>query len=265
MKSIILASIFLLDLSLCAAQKDLPTGNSKYFILGIGLPLYKVRDQAHSPLIYGGLGVQIRLGYEDINRSYAGRAILTYTISTIKPDAKPRPKRFLSEADLNNIQLSLACYKRVGDYIPGIPAYFVGGVLTLYIDTRAYNLPSNNILGFETNASLNAGGMIHDAISNNWSMEYETYFAFLTYGIRSNYIGTPIQGENFRLPKLSKWAQWAYFDKVFRWYNHFDADQQINDERQRQISYIWDFHYNNLSNPLKSTQTGFNYTSLFHM
>ena len=247
------------------AQRELPIGNNNYFFLGIGLSIHKIRDEAHSPLIYKGLQTQLKIGFENINQQYDAKLMLTYSLGILRPHGIPKPKTTLSEADLNHIQFAFAYYKHIGDYIPGIPNYFFGGALTFYLNALNYNLPSNNTIGLESFAAINIGGLMHNRINKLWDMEYELYTPCLSYGIRPTYVGMPLQRENFKLAKINQWAKWATFNKVFQIYSRLDADQLITDYRRRQFSYTWDYHYNTLSKKLQSVNSALEYESLIKM
>ncbi len=265
MKQAIILLILFFSTIKSGAQTDFPAGPSKYFFIGLGLPFYKIRDQAHSPLIYRGTQIQLRVGMEDVNREYVARAALVYSIGLIKPGGKPKPKNTLSVAESQKVQFILGFYKNVGTGIDRAPHYYLGGAITAYVDVRSYNLPSNNLIGLDVNGALNAGGFFRNNLNNKWKANYEFFTPLLTYGIRPNYIGAPLQRENFKLASTTKWAQWSTFNKSFRWYNRFDVEQQSNDYRRLQLSYIWDFHYNELAATLKSVEYGISAQELFKL
>ena len=84
--------------------------------------------------------------------------------------------------------------------------------------------------------------------------------------MRPNYIGLmPLTTGDFSVKKVLQTGKFVTVNKVFRLYNRLGFDQQINDHRQRRLSYTWDGLMNNVSRPLRSVSAGLTYESLFKM
>lgn len=249
------------------AQDPLTPRGSSYFFLGLGLPIVKVRDVGHSALIYKGLNPSLRIGYERIGTDVVSRITFSFSSGQIKPKTRPKPDKQLSSAETGTFEVSYAYYRRVGDAYDaeGLNRYF-GGAVTLLFDGRNYNLPSNNLFGYQANLSLNAGGYVQKKINNAWRFNDELFTPLLTFAMRPNYIGLmPMTSNDFSAKKVMKTGKLVTVNKVFRLYNRFGFDQQINDHRQRQVAYTWDAHINNVSRPLRSVSAGLSYESLFKM
>jgi hypothetical protein len=267
MKSLLVLFVGLLfSTILCAQEPFTPRGN-QYFFLGLGLPITKVRDQGHSPLIYKGVNPTLRIGHERIGTDAVSRITVSFSSGQIKPNTRPKPEKQLSSADIGIIEVSYAYYRRANaNYEPeGLNQYFGGGISFLF-DGRNYNLPSNNLFGFQSNLSLNAGAFVQKKINNSWRMNDELFTPLLTFALRPNYIGLmPLTTNDFSAKKILKTGKFVTVNKVFRLYNRLGFDQQINDHRARRLAYSWDGIVNNVSRPLRFVSAGLSYESLFKM
>lgn len=251
--------------SLFAQDPLTPRGNS-YFYLGLVLPIVKVRDEGHSSLIYSGMNPTLRIGHERIGTDVVSRICLSFSVGEIKPKTNPRPEKQLSKAEVSTFEVSYAYYRRVSVYdTEGVNRY-VGGALTFLFDGRNYNLPSNNLFGYQANLSVNAGGFVQKKVKNSIRVNDELFTPLLTFAMRPNYIGLmPMTSNDFSVKKVLKTGKFATVNKVFRLYNRLGFDQIINDHRQRRIAYTWDGQVNNVSRPLRSVSAGLSYESLFKM
>lgn len=237
-----------------------------YFFLGIGVPLTKVRDEAHSPLKYTGFAPTLRIGYENINEKYVTRIVFSGAFGMATPKSKPKPKFNLSNLDMSNFQINYAYYRLNGAYDTEGWNYYLGGALTLTFDIRNYNLPSNNLVGYQTNASLNFGTFVQKKLSDNWRFNYEAFTSILSYSLRPTYLGMlPMKNSDFNAKSVFLNGKLVTLNKLFRFYNRFSFDQQINDHRQRRLYYSWDYHNNTVSKHLQSITGGLGYESLFKM
>ena len=267
MKSIRILVFSLLAASSMLAQEPLTPRGDTYFFLGLGLPIVKVRDEGHSSLIYRGLNSTLRIGYERIGRDAVSRIVFNVSIGQIKPNTRPKPDKRLSSAETNTFEVSYAYYRRINSAYEaeGWNRYF-GGALTLLFDGRNYNLPSNNLFGYQANLSLNAGGYVQKQINNTYRLNDELLTPVLTFAMRPSFIGLmPMTSNDFSAKKVLKTGKIVTVNKVFRLYNRIGFDQQINDHRQRRLSYTWDGILNNVSRPLRSISTGLGYESMFKM
>ena len=265
---LIYTTIFSVFLTTFLGAQDLltPRGSS-YFFLGFSLPLVKVRDEGHSTLLYRGLNPTFRLGYERVGTDVVSRISVSFSSGDIKPKTRPQPDKTLSKAEISTIEISYAYYQRLGNAYDteGVNRY-VGGALSFLFDGRSYNLPSNNLFGYQANLSLNAGGFFMKKINNTVRANDEILTPLLTFSMRPNYIGLmPLTTGDFSVKKVLQTGKFVTVNKVFRLYNRLGFDQQINDHRQRRLSYTWDGMMNNVSRPLRSVSAGLTYESLFKM
>ena len=267
MKSLTLIFATLFLSSNLLAQDPLTPRGSTYFFLGLGIPFTKVRDEGHSSLIYQGINPTLRIGYERVGTDVVSRITFSFSSGEIKPKTRPKPEKQLSNAEISSFEVSYAYYRRANDVYDteGVNRYF-GGVITLLFDGRKYNLPSNNLFGYQANLSANAGAYFQKKINNSVRINDEVYMPLLTFAMRPNYIGLmPMATNDFSAKKIMKTGKLTTVNKMFRLYNRFGLDQQINDHRQRRLSYTWDTHINRVSRPLRSVSTGLTYESLFKM
>jgi hypothetical protein len=253
------------------AQESTTAKGETYFFLGVALPIVKVRDVGHSPQIYQGLGPTLRVGYERIGQKQVARVMGSVTFGGTKPKSKPKSTRQLSSGDITQINFSYAYYQNTNkNYVLDDWNGYVGGAFTVMVDMRGYDLPSNNLLGFQMNTSLNIGGFANHSIDRHWQFNYEAFTPILSYSVRPNYVGMfPISvgslaGRNVTLEML-KAGKLVTVNKLCRFYNRFSFDQHINDHRQRRFSYAWDMLHNRVSQPMTSVMGGFGYESLFKM
>jgi hypothetical protein len=258
---------------LCAtlnAQEPLTARGDKYFFLGLSLPITKVRDQAHSPQLYQGLTPTFSIGHDRIGQNIATRFAFSYTLSLIglTPKTRPKPERQLSSADVSAVHFSAAVYKRVGTFDAAGWNRYVGGALTFTFDSRQYSLPSNNIFGYQINTSLNAAGFVQKKIDKAWYFNYEAATPLISYALRPNHIGMPpmTTGDfSGSIKRILTSGKIVTVNKLFRFYNRFSFEQQINDHRKRRYTYTWDASVNRVSQSLNSVTAGLGYESLFKM
>ena len=254
----------IISINIQAQDPQLP--RQVYFFLGVGLPIMKVKDEGHSPLKYQGWTPTVRLGYEAISKTEVSRIAISAGLGVAKPYSKPKAQRNPSSTDVTNIQFSYAYYTRSGAYdTEGWNTYF-GGALTVSFDIRNYTLPSNNLVGYQANASLNMGAFAQNKLSDQWRFNYEAFTPIISYTLRPNYLGMlPMKGTDFNAKNVFSNGKIVTMNKLFRFYNRLSFDQQIKDYRQRRLYYSWDYHSNTVSKNLKSVSGGFGYESLFKM
>jgi hypothetical protein len=259
-------TVLCISLTYNILAQDLTAKNNTYFFLGLGVPLVKVKDLAHSPLTYRGIAPTLRVGYESNTTGYLSRISFSASFGSANPKSKPKAERTLSSLMMTNVQFNFAYYKQLGTFSTEGDNSYLGGNFSFYLDMRDYNLPSNNLTGYMINTSLNVGGFYQNKMSDKWRLNYEAYTPLLTYSLRPNYIGMlPLKGEDFSPKKILSTGRFATFDKFFRFYNRFAFDQQIKTYRSRRLSYFWDYHWNAISKPIKSVTGGVGYESFFKM
>lgn len=272
MKSLPFIVFFSLVSTLSTAQ-DLLENRGNYFFIGFSLPIVKVRDLGHSPQLYQGLVPTLSIGYQQIERDYVFRQSVSFSFSmgpfgTIAPKTRPKPQQQMSSASVNAFQVSAGLYKRVGDYDTEGWNRYIGGALTFTFDGRLYNLPSNNLFGYQCNTSLNVGGFVEKKLSETWRFNYEAFTPVLSYALRPNHVGMiPLTTGDFSdgFKRFIKSGKVLTVNKLFRFHNQFSFNKQINDHRQRQFSYTWDAVVNRMSQPLNSITGGLGTESLFKM
>jgi hypothetical protein len=272
MKSLQITCIFALLSATLLAQEPLTARGNKYFFIGLSLPITKVRDQAHSPQIYRGLTPTLSIGHDRVGQDVVTRFAFSYTFTPfggIAPKTRPKPERQLSSAEVSLMHFSAGLYKRVGKgYDTEGWNSYVGGSLSFTFDGRMYNLPSNNLFGYQVNTSLNAGGFVQKKLDKTWRFNYEATTPLLSYALRPNHIGMPpmTTGDfSGSVKRMFSSGKVVTVNKLFRFYNRFSFEQQINDHRKRRYAYTWEACMNRVSQPLNSVMGGLGYESLFKM
>ncbi|MDZ7879883.1 MAG: hypothetical protein U5L45_19555 [Saprospiraceae bacterium] len=270
MKSLPVICFFFFLATTLIAQEPLSARGDKYFFIGVSLPLSKVRDQAHSPQIYQGLTPTFSIGHDRVGQNIAARFAFSYTLSLagLRPKTRPKPERQLSSADMNVLHFLGGVYKRVGNYDKDGWNRYVGGALTFTFDSRLYNLPSNNLFGYQVNTSLNVAGLVQKQLDNAWRFNYEGVVPIVSYALRPNHLGMPpmTTGDfSANIKRMATSGKVVTVNKLFRLYNRFSFEQQINDHRKRRYTYAWEASVNKISQPLNSVVAGLGYESLFKM
>ena len=260
-----LTTTFVLFVIALQAQ-DFNIGNT-YFFLGARLPLIAVRDVGHSPLIYRGLVPTLIVGYEKSTHDFVSRFEARVGIGNASPKMKPHTDRMLSSADVNNIEISYSYFSRLNQYAFDDLNNYLGGRFSILIDAREYNLPSNNLMGYHVNASLNIAAHTQKKLSDSWLFQYEAAVPFLAFSVRPNYNGTfpDLGSESGLAKKFIKSGVFVTIPTYFRFTNNFSFVQNINDGRERRLSYQWDYLHQNRINPLTFISGGIGYESLFKL
>jgi hypothetical protein len=264
MKSYSFILLFIFNCFTIVAQEIKPP-RPQYLFLGFNIPLVKVRDLAHSPLLYKGFTPALRLGFERLNEKYVSRISVSASFGQARPKMQQKKERHLSVVEVSNVQLNFAHYAILDKYDTEGWNRYVGGALTFTFDTRNYNLPSNNLFGYQANVSLNGGGFVRKKISNTWQFNYEAFTPVLSYALRPNYLGMlPLKGGDFSPKNVFTNGKIVTFNKLFRFYNRFAFDNQFKDYRARRMAYYWDFHANYVApKPLHSVESGFGFEALY--
>jgi hypothetical protein len=265
MKIQLLFAFFSLNTLFLLAQ-DLKPPRERYFFLGLGIPLATVRDEAHSPLKYQGFAPTFRLGFENINGDFVSRITASASLGTAKPKTRPKPERMLSGMEISTFQINYTYYSILNTYKKTDWNSYLGGAATLTFDLRSYNLPSNNLLGYQVNFSLNLGGFSQKQMSDRTRFSYEIFTPIVSYAMRPNYVGMiPTKGGNINPQNIFLNGRLVTIDKLFRLYNRFSLDQQIKPYRAHRLFYSWDYYNNTVSKPLKSIIGGLGYEALLKM
>jgi hypothetical protein len=265
MKTRLFASFFL-TLSILLPAQDLKPPRDNYLFLGFAVPLVTVRDEAHSQLKYRGFTPAFRVGFENINGDFVSKLTVSVALGRTKPKTKPKPERMLSGMDVSNIQLNYSYYTILNTYNKKDWNQYLGGAATVTLDLRSYNLPSNNLLGYQINFSLNVGAIVQKQLDDRNRTNYEVFTPLVSYSLRPTYLGMlPIKGSDMNPMTIFSNGKIVTVDKLFRLYNRFSVDQQIKPYRAHRLFYSWDFHSNMVSKPLKSVMGGFGYEALFKL
>ncbi len=257
----------LLLLSICyttQGQEATPPRNT-YFFVGMGFPIVNVRDQAHSPLLYRGMALSVRMGLERLSNNSVSRFSASLNFGYAAPKMASKKEKHLSRLNLMTTDIGYAYYRLIDKYNTEGWNHYAGGAITFTFDNRSYNLPSNNLFGYQMNTSINVGGFIHKKMNDKWAFNYEAYTPLLSYALRPSYLGMlPMKGANISPQNMLANGKIVTVNKLFRFYNRFALDNQFKDYRARRLSYTWDFHANYVApKPLHSILSGVGYESLY--
>ena len=185
--------LYLLLASSLSAQERQPlvTGEGTFLTIGLGFPIYTVRDKINSPLAYRGRGINIRLEVEQVKRNWLSQVRLAFTTGRLR--AKVRPKRDINKpASLNDLRLGFGWYRNLGEVRPtSESAQYAGLSFMLNMDDRNYPLPTNNTGGQHYRISARAGALDRRGLGNGtrWALTSQVDVPLLTKLYRPTYIG----------------------------------------------------------------------------
>lgn len=185
--------LYLLCASALSAQEQRPliTGEGTFLTIGLGFPIYTVRDKINSPLAYRGRAVNIRLEAEWVRENWLSQVRLAFSAGSLR--AKVKPKRDINKpASLADLRLGFGWYRNLGTIEPtSESAQYAGLSFMLNMDDRDYPLPTNNTGGQHYRISARAGVLDRRGLGNNtrWALTSQVDVPFLTKLYRSSYIG----------------------------------------------------------------------------
>lgn len=260
---------------MCVAQENAPppAAVGTYFFLGFEMPLFRVKDRANSPQAFEGYAYKISFGYERVRQRFISRFKGSYAFGSGSPKTRPKGKP-QTGVSLNDFDFSYSYYRNVRNVADtaannfAVQGNYIGGTVRFLVDMRQYSLPSNNVMGFQANLTLNGGAWIRQNINKNWRFNYEASTPLMALTLRPSYIGLPIMRDTFNVSPSSilKSVQFATIPKFVGFENTFSFDQQINDYRARRISYNWFVLANSRAKkPVIMSGGGFGYQSLFKL
>jgi len=225
------------------AQPDtppLPTGT--YWSAGIGIPISTVRDRAHSPLAYRGMGFRTFFTHERIRSNRVFRSQLTLTNVQLRPYSRPKLSS-RQAAKLNEVLWTFGYFSQVSPNTNPESVQYVGGSFTLHANTRSYPLPSNNKTGFAVALSVNLAGMDRRQLDgNDWTSVSTAEIPLLSLLARPGYVGIPESVAEQKVTFKSIWKpfQVVSLNKFFRLSTQINVDHRRRDWRYDRFSYQWD-------------------------
>ncbi|MGH1434049.1 MAG: hypothetical protein ACRBG0_06275 [Lewinella sp.] len=229
-----------------SAQENILNTNGKYLTIGVGIPIHTVRDQAHSPFAYRGSGFRVFTNFEEVKDNGVFRLSFSIESATLKAKIKPRQDT-KGATELNNMELSVGYYARVGDDASSDNRQYVGGAYNLQFNNRSYPLPTNNTQSLLFQSSLSVGALDRRSIdgSDRWMATTRIDLPLLTALYRPTYIGI---GPFLHIPKVGgkeffKNLEIVTLNKFFKIAVGVDADHQARDWRTDRIAYDWSLLY----------------------
>ena len=257
----LLAGLFLSGL--LPAQEAALKGDGDFFTLGVGIPINTVRDRAHSPLAYRGSGFRIFTTYENIRPEGVFR--LNFSMDNVSLKAYVRPRQDVKrEAGMNDLNLSLAYYTRIGNAENAADRQYFGGVYYLQVNQREYPLPANNISGFLLHTSLGVGALDQRSLeTDQWTLNSTVDLPLVSAIFRPAYIGLPdvLSVQKVKFGTIVRNFHLVTVNQFFKINVGFDFDKTRQTWRTDRYSYNWNLLYTPLptNKSLLSTTASFNY------
>lgn len=238
-------------------------GEGEYWTLGIGIPIATVRDEAHSPLAYRGLGIRFWLTYEDIRPRGVWRIQTSFNNIGMKAYVRPR-RRVKQSTNLRDFQFDFGYYRGLGGRAEGRDNQYAGARITLRTFNRQFPLPTNNVNSLLLATSFDVGVMDRRQFNNaRWSATSSLDLPVVTALLRSTYIGVlpVITTPNAELGDLIPKMRLVTVDKFFHPDLRVQVDYAARPWRFDRIQYQGDFLYTPLptGKPLISTSGSLGY------
>jgi hypothetical protein len=264
---ILILLAFLLIFNDIYSQETPILEKNKTFVIGLGIPIFKVRDKGHSPLMYKGISTSIYLAFEnyDIDKYVSHKLIFHF--GDLTPKFKPKANNPTNKVALNFLEYKYTNTNRIGDLDigPNITSQNIGYTLSVRSDVRIYNLLANNVVGFYS--SLFSIGpayrYVHLANDRSNKIVVQGDLNLLSVAMRPNYLGT-IEFSGF---KPSKFEILKKF-KVAPFWKDFIISTDFNTQFKHRnsfstLGYNWYYQHNTQSQPLDMNYGGFYYNANF--
>ncbi len=259
--------VFLLWDHICLAQEVPILQENKTFIIGIGIPIFKVRDQGSSPLIYKGMVASIYFGYEDYDLdNYSAHKLILHT-GSLHPSYRPKANNATNSTSLMYLEYKYTNTRRVGNINlnQNLNTHNVGLFFSVIADIRQYNLLANNVLGFYS-SFLNIGPAYRFMSFGNDDKSRFVANADLnlfSLAIRPNYLGSVdfsgFKPSKFEVFKMLKFAP-LWKDFII----NTDFNYTITHRKSAStFGYNWHYQHNTMSQPLDLNYGGFYYNANF--
>lgn len=256
--------LFLLLLSAPSYSQELSfPAKARFITAGVGIPFNNVRDQAHSVLAYKGRGTRFFFRTEDYGTNSLFR--FQFTIDNIDLSPKLRPKQDIKRgAVLSDMHVSWGFYKRLGNDLAANDQQYLGLTYSIQVNTRKYQLPTNNIMGFLLHNGLSVSAIDRRLIDNSdWSVISRVDIPFFNGIYRPSYIGLA-QVLHLQKPKFKdtlRGMEWGTFNIFTKISAGVDFDHLRQPWRSNRYSYDWQLFYTPrpATKPLISTTSAFQY------
>lgn len=214
-----------------------------YITIGIGLPINTVRDKAHSPLAYRGMGLRFFASYEEIRSKRISKVTLSLDNIGLKAYVKPR-QDVRRKTSLTDIQLSVGYYRRLGDEdVTAAQHQYLGASYEFQLNAREYPLPANNINGFLLQTSLGIGFLDRRSPDGNddWTITSSARLPLISAIYRPTFIGLPdvLHKAKPGTKEIIKGFKVVTVDKFFKLSANLDLDRFRQPWRSNRYTYNW--------------------------
>jgi hypothetical protein len=235
------------------------------FVIGLGVPIFKIRDQGHSPLIYKGMSLSFYIGYSNYTPKSIFTSKLIFHSASCTPNYKPKAEGAGNKVSLSFIEVKNSLVNRIGNttnYNDNIQ--FVGLSSSLLIDFRDYNLLANNTNGFYVGLTMGPAYRFSRVFDDlKYKANASIDMPLITFSLRPNYLGT-LEFERFKLNKLAILKKFKIhtINKDFIINTDFNISKYF-DRSYSTLGYNWMYHRNTVSKPLDMNYGGFYYNANF--
>ncbi len=248
-----------------AAQETFNDGN-RYFFIGIKLPILAVRDECHSPLIYRGIEPILRAGFVTRRTNEYGEIAVELGFGDLAPRVKPVTNKVISNASSSHFAIRTRHAYILDTYKAGEANTYLGFDVSYVFSARQYNLPSNNLYGYNSSFAISAFGIFQNNLKDNWLFSYDAHIPLISLVHRPDYMGLPnfSESKNF-LGRIFGTSSVVTFNKKIELNHRFTFTNSVNDHHQRALSYEGQFLAQFVSKPLHSTSGGLSYAEMFKL
>ncbi len=248
-----------------AAQETFNDGN-RYFFIGIKLPILAVRDECHSPLIYRGLEPTLRAGFITRRTNEYNEFTIELGFGDLAPRVKPVTNKVISNASSSHFAIRSRHAYILDTYKSGAANTYLGVDVSYVFGARQYNLPSNNLYGYNSSFAISAFGIFQNNLKDNWQFSYDAHIPLISVVHRPDYMGLPnfSDSKNF-LGRVFGTSSLVTLNKKIELNHRLTFTNSVNDHHQRALSYEGQFLAQFVSKPLHSTSGGLGYTEMFKL
>ena len=262
----LLICIFFCTLFLKSSAQETFNDGNRYFFIGIKMPIRAVRDECHSPLIYSGLEPTLRAGFITRRTNEYSEIVFELGFGDLSPRVKPVTNKIMSSANSSHFAFRTRHAFIINNYSAGGQNTYLGVDATYTFNSRLYNLPSNNLFGYNSSFAISAFGVFQNNISNNWLATYDAHIPLISLIHRPDYMGLPDFSESKNIfGRIFGSGKVVTLNKKLELNHRLTITNSANDHHQRAFSYDGQFLMQFVSQPLHSTLGGLGYTELFKL
>lgn len=244
----------LLTTLFCLAQKP------SNFQLGFHTSLLANRDRGHSPLLYNGAGIGLQLGDRVELKNWWQGFELSSSFGLLFPSVEEPARFFNTTAIGTNSKLNFHWLRMIHESEK--LKLLIGGRIYGHYNGMFYDLPTNNVFGYELLISINPDILAQYTINEKWAIETQLHFPLVTYSSRPSEQGLlPFEDFEFDLQEVLFGGEVNVVRDVFFVENRLSLLHQLRNKHHIRLFYQWQGGINNFSANLEYAihQLGFAY------